>query len=61
MGGITAYPTVGIATEPIKHSAIFYSSRVGDGDDDKDTSHFECPPLIGMSKLVNGYRTWTTF
>ena len=53
MGGGIAYVRAGIAVQPIKHSAIYFVTRVGGGARDKGLRHGPCPPIMGQKIIAS--------
>ncbi|CAG7728741.1 unnamed protein product [Allacma fusca] len=47
-GGYTAFPSLGMATKPVKGSVVFWYSQYSGGKTNLSTNHGSCPVLCGQ-------------
>ena len=59
MGGGIAFIRAGIAVQPIKHSAVYWVTRLGGGAQDEDLRHFGCPPVMGRKVVASKWIRYT--
>ena len=53
MGGGIAFVKAGVAVQPIKHSAVYFVTRLGGGAEDEDLQHCACPPVMGQKIIAS--------